>query len=276
MNKTVLLISILVFILSCSEPSGKSEISTHDEQSEAVKTTPEGMVYIPAGEFIMGVDLENEKKYPDSYGFIKPPYENETPLHKVSMKGFYIDKTEVSVGAYKLFLDGASHPPPKGWDKIDLGQWKDYPVVHISWDDAVAYARWAGKRLPTEAEWEYAARGTDGRRFPWGDDFNENKTNASQKGMLPVGVTPSDKSPYGVLDMAGNVSEWVADYYEPYPGNVYPDKDYNKGYRVIRGGSYGGPGHYFMEYYMRCSIRSFAAFEKTHTEVGFRCAKDPG
>ncbi len=272
MNKTCLLIA--VFILACSEPSGKSETGSPETQSAYRRAALPGMVYIPAGEFIMGTDQAKEKKYPDSYGFIKPPYENETPQRKISIKGFYIDKTEVTVAAYGRFLESTRRSPPKGWDKIDLEQWKDYPVVHISWDDAAAYARWVDKRLPSEAEWEYAARGPDGMRFPWGNEFRQDKTNASQKGMLPVGAIPTDESPHGVLDMAGNVSEWVADYYRPYPGNEYPDKDYNKGYRVIRGGSYGGPGHYFMEYYMRCSIRSFAAVSKTHPEVGFRCAKD--
>ncbi len=221
MKPLVFFISILFFAVCGCEPSGKpGPVVVVEDHEKYKKAAPPGMVYVKGGEFFMGTDTDKEKKYPDSYGFLKPPYENETPRRKISLKGFYIDRTEVTVGAYAEFLKAAEHPPPKGWDQIDLDLWRNYPVVHITWDDAVSYARWAGKRLPSEAEWEYTARGAESRRFPWGNEFNEKKTNASQKGLLPVGTLSSDKSPNGAMDMGGNVSEWVADYYEPYPAII--------------------------------------------------------
>lgn len=217
-----------------------------------------GMVYVPAGEFTFGSD------YGDPC---------ETPAQTVFLPAYYIDKTEVTNWAYKKFVDETGHRPPLHWDgsAIPPGL-EDHPVVWVSWDDAVAYAAWSGGRLPSEMEWEKAARGPDGRTYPWGNRFDPAKANTWEAGIhapAPVGSFPEGKSPYGVLDMAGNVAEWVADQFSPYPKAKTMLPEYSREMRVLRGGSWT-----FNAYYARTTHRYPRAPTERHGSYGFRTVRD--
>jgi len=155
------------------------------------------MVYVEGGEFIFGAD--SDKK-------------DESPQQTLYVDGFNIDVNPVTSAEYKVFVDATGHRAPRNWKEGQIPAGKeDHPVVWVTWEDATAYAEWAGKRLPTEAEWEKAARGTDGRTYPWGDAFDSGKCNSREANIgktSPVGQFPEGASAYGALDMAGNVWEW--------------------------------------------------------------------
>jgi formylglycine-generating enzyme required for sulfatase activity len=238
---------------------------------------PEGMVLISRGEFIMGSDEVDREAKAMQYGSKRQWYANESPKRRVNLDSFYIDKYEVTIAEYKEFVNATGGEAPEYWRfSPHLSEIGAYPVSEVSWHSAEAYCRWKGKRLPTEAAWEKAARGRDGRRFPWGNSFDPERANGvgMRDGPLPVGSFESGKSPYGVYDMAGNVAEWTTDWYRRYPGNEYNDPDYGEKLKVTRGGSWGSE-HYAMEYYMRTSDRSqLVPLDEKYIDIGFRCAKD--
>lgn len=176
------------------------------------------MVLVPAGPFPMGVPPGARDGGRDEY-----------PRHEVFLDAYYIDKFEVTNGRYLEFMKNTGHRPPKHPNDPRQDLWQaglmpesiaDRPVINVDWYDAEAYCRWAGKRLPTEAEWAKAARGTDDRRFPWGNvepthgHLNFNQPWQGEKTLMPVGTYEAGKSPFGAYDMAGNVWEWVADWYD--------------------------------------------------------------
>ena len=151
------------------------------------------------------------------------------------------------------------------------------PVTEINWEDASQYCAWAGKRLPTESEWEMAARGTQGLEYPWGNEFDAKKMNSGQgreeeDAVAPVGTYPTDRSPYGVYDMAGNVSEWTSDWYQPYPGADYRSPLYGQTQKVVRGGS-ASTGHYQLSFFYRGALRGHMDPATASPDLGFRCAK---
>jgi len=233
----------------------------------------DNMLGIPAGKFIMGTEPSKEKIYPDSFGFDREPYLNESPQREVFVDTFMIDMYEVTFGEYKKFLDATGRKSPEVWGNINFEKRGRLPVFGINWEDADAYAKWRGKRLPTEAEWEKAARGTDGRRFPWGNSITESQI-TDLKWLHSVGSLEFDVSPYGILDMGGGVSEWVSDWYKPYPGSKYKDVAYTKKNKVCRGAHYrGDQGHYFLEYFCRGAYRGIGNPKENQLKIGFRCAK---
>jgi formylglycine-generating enzyme required for sulfatase activity len=226
------------------------------------------MVLIPAGDFLMGSGPRDGN--PD-----------ETPQRKVSLNAFHIDKYATTVGRFAKYLEATGADPPEYWNMINVAAEGDYPVVGVDWDQAQAYCKWAGKRLPTEAEWEKAARGTDGRKHPWGNDaptpqfanVGRGGTFGYTKSLEKVGTYEAGKSPFGIYEMIGNVWQWTADWYDRSYYQNAPEKNPKgpeKGeFKVIRGGSWAKVPLVF-----RVAARHRAAPTSQTTNIGFRCAKD--
>ena len=244
------------------------------------------MVWIPPGPFLMGTDETDTENRGRALGFPRPWFEDEHPLHTVTLPGFYIDRHEVTQDDYLRFVRETGHRPPPHWRsgayKVGTGR---RPVTFVDWYDADDYCRWRGKRLPTEAEWEKAARGPDGRAYPWGERFQAGRAHLSPAADVamqpaPVGSYPAGASPYGVLDMVGNVWEWTESWYLAYPGSGLRKADFGMKYRVVRGLSYHSLGHYpggaykrVLEVYARASTRSFDPPSERLEDLGFRCVK---
>lgn len=277
------------------------------------------MAYVPPGLFTMGsseADIVQAlalcSEDASDLDCVRYFYEDETPQSTIYLRGFYIDKHEITNAEVCRFLNEMGNQEEGGAKWLDIsatgdvwyyegskivesnGQYRpkegyeNYPVTHISWYGAKAYCEWAGKRLPTEAEWEKAARGTDGRIYPWGSTFPQDGTRLGNfadenhrhvqfielvKGYddgyrytAAVGTYPAGASPYGVLDMAGNVSEWCDDWYAAYQGGTFGNADFGTTYRILRGGSYvwGRPS-------IRTSARNRERPEATSGDSGFRC-----
>jgi formylglycine-generating enzyme required for sulfatase activity len=231
------------------------------------------MVMIPAGEFSRGSSEREigEVRFEFSgNGMLN----RELPKNWVYLDSCYFDRLEVTNRQYKDFIASTGHSPPLMWQNGSYPAGKgDHPVVYVSWLDAVAYANWIGKRLPTELEWEKAARGANGYQWPWGDQFHTHRTNVKESGKggtMPVGSYLNGANEYGVLDLAGNVWEWVQDRlvpYEEFGGELF---FFPKGYyKCIRGGSYKTTGDY-----ARGAFRGAGEVDRIYSDVGFRCARD--
>ncbi len=229
------------------------------------------MVVIPAGPFLMGSGPEGDF--------------DEQPQRAVFLEAYAMDKYEVTHADYERFARMLKRPLPVipvFEDDLRLLTGARLPVVGVMWVDAFAYCKWAGNRLPTEAEWEKAARGEEGRTWPWGSRFDSHRANGrgeedGYKYSAPVGQYESGRSPYGLYDMSGNVSEWVSDWYDQFYYKKAPfnnpqgpeDPDINK-VVVYRGGSYNSIAHD-----LRASKRFGGAHpERGESSVGFRCARD--
>jgi len=250
------------------------------------------LLYVPAGEFTMGSDAEIgvneclEEVSPSDSDYCENTiyaWLNEEPPHVVNLDAFWIDQIEVTNAMYAMCVSSGECDPPSSKKSpsrdsyYSNSQFDDYPIIYVSWDNARAYCSWVGRRLPTEAEWEKAARGIDERIYPWGNEFpNENLTNTLKYvgDTTEVGSYPLGASPYGALDMAGNVWEWVNDWYSEdyYSGSpsFNPLGPVTGTDRVMRGGSWSNVGHF-----VRSSLRYKGYSPDTKLSIiGFRCAMD--
>jgi sulfatase modifying factor 1 len=289
------------------------EESRYAGNAVAAQPTREGMVYIPPGPFVQG------SISPHQTAQLVGGFEgDERPVRSRYLPGFFIDRYEVTNAEFARFVEATGYVTDaerldetgrrltaEGWIVDENLTWREpffpgdsiadrpnHPVVQVSWNDAVAFCAWRGARLPTEAEWEKAARGPDGRAYPWGDEFDPKKANYCDSNCnlpqvrddgddgyeytAPVGSFPEGRSVYGVDDMAGNVWEWVQDLYDPYYYYYAPSID-PRGptssrlqLRVVRGGSFA-----MRSGYLRTSSRSYDPPHWGFFGVGFRCAADP-
>jgi formylglycine-generating enzyme required for sulfatase activity len=235
-------------------------------------TSKDGMVqmYVPAGEFLMGSDPAKDNQ--ESY--------DELPQHTVYLDAFWIDQTEVTTAQYARCVTSGQCTKPYDTSSATRSsyygdrQYADYPVIYVSWTQAQVYCAWVGRRLPSEAEWEKAARGVDGRIYPWGNatpDQNKLTYNNNQGDTAAVGNYSAGASPYGVLDMAGNVEEWVNDwysssYYQQSPSRN-PTGPTSGTACVLRGGYWGADGRN-----IRSAARDRGAPVYRYFNIGFRCA----
>jgi formylglycine-generating enzyme required for sulfatase activity len=256
-------------------PTQPAQPSTSAE-TPAAPAPPEGMVMVQAGAYTIGRNDESDL---------------EKPERKVELPAFFIDRTEVTNADYKKFVDATSHKPPANWERGAYPSDRaNYPVTSITWKDAADYAQWAGKRLPTESEWEAAARGSDGRRYPWGNAWRAGIANIGMKSadkssdnqypsqIKPAGQYPDGASAAGALDMIGNVWEFTADEFNLYPGNPQSldaiktnlklTIEQGKTYRIIRGGAFDGDKRHDASY------RGLVDASLSYPKTGFRCAKD--
>jgi len=244
--------------------------------------TPKDMVFVPGGEFTMGLDksaaeeLSLKLNVPRALQarHISPQILGK----KLSLPPFYIDRHEVTNAQYKAYVDatGAPPPPSPAWSGNSVRKGlENYPVTNVTFREAAAYARWAGKRLPTEKEWEKAARGVDGRVFPWGNSFSPDRAVTGlrmppPKAPEPVGSAPDGRSPYGALDMIGNVQEWTQSIFIPYGREGTPPPAAKDLRRAVRGAGYDEPDAFLATATARRAVPENAR----ERSLGFRCAKD--
>ena len=267
----VALLGLAAYPATAAPPvdKGAKELATGQKQSQekpALAQPVEGsMAVVPAGEFMMGSPTGDS---------------DEQPAHKVYVETFSMDKYEVTVGQYAAFLQAKGIDPPSDWKTMNQSAHQKRPVANVDWADAFAFCKWAGKRLPTEAEWEKAARGTDDRLYPWGNEAptplhaNFGKSDWNNHGVLaPIGTFEAGKSPYGMYDMAGNVWEWVNDWYDYNYYKASPSQNpagpSSGGTKVIRGGAWNSNPRA-----MRSANRSLISPTDQGLN-GFRCAKTP-
>lgn len=246
--------------LSCAQTvEAPDDMSALEPEPELPK--PGDMVLIPAGEFVMGTDEKRTGR---------PAL--ESPERKVDLPAYKMDVYEVTHGQWIRFTTKGEYGPEGNWRQFySIGK-EDFPVTNVTWEDAKAFCEWAEKRLPTEAEWEKAARGAEGNKYPWGNKFDAYKSNCNEKGYgntIEVGQMPSDKSVYEVYDLMGNAQEWTSEELKPYPKSpIRRSPEFRRGYIAVRGGSYAMKGG-SMSLYTRSGF-----FPKSQYGIGFRCAQD--
>lgn len=243
-------------------PAGTTPIEPSGAPQQAPATDTGEMISIPGGTFMMGSDQGD----PD-----------ERPPHSVTVPAYQIDRFEVTNALFTAFIQASGYKTEseqankaETWKTYSTSDTTGNPVVDVTWADAQAFCDWAGKRLPSEAEWEFAARGTDGRIYPWGNDYDPKKFNGKPSGIrgtVHVGSYPAGESAFGLDDMAGNVWEWTADWYDAYPGGG-GSAFYGEKFRVTRGGGWFDEGKQ-----VRAPNRSSAAPNAANNDLGFRCAK---
>ncbi|MBN1318639.1 MAG: formylglycine-generating enzyme family protein, partial [Anaerolineales bacterium] len=240
------------------------------------------MVYIPGGQFVRGTSNDQISAWTEECGGScrSNEFTDEAPQRLITLNGYYIDRTEVTVEQFKTFVEATGYrstseqkgdPIQYTWRAFDTAERLNHPVNWMSWDDANAYCQWAGKRLPTEAEWEKAARGEDGRIWPWGNDWDYSRVPHGD--TSPVDSYMNGASPYGVLGMAGNVWEWTADWYHHDYYGVSPDTNpagpADGTDRVLRGGGFNNP-----RWSLRSAHRHQGGAQGYAADHGFRCAAD--
>lgn len=245
------------------------------------------MVKIPAGSFIFGTNKRDANSEAISLGIPKPWYADEGPEQKIFLKTFYIDRYETTNRRYKLYIDDLNAIAPKDWIENNFADGKeDHPVINVSWYDAANFCEWAKKKLPTEKQWEKAARGETGNEYPWGNEFQKNFANlapkaGSKNSITAVGSYPNGATALGVHDLVGNVWEWVESNYDPYKGSTYQSKYFDLHLKVLRGQSAKEIGHFPGASYLsaltkfsRSGHREFANADQPELDVGFRCASN--
>lgn len=257
-----LLLMALMAIPRSRPPAPVSSQGAHARDLAPTWTNPvdhQEMVLVPAGEFIMGNDEGDD---------------GERPAHQVFLPAFYIGKTEVTLAQYQRFVAATHYQPAGPWNPPDRDP--RCPVTAVNLTDIEAYCRWAGLRLPTEAEWEKAARGTDGRLWPWGNTWDARRSNGGMsdhrdRKPMPVGSCPSGASPFGCLDMAGNAFEWTssASFNYPYRPDDGRETQNMQTPRVIRGGCWVSS----TSYVCRTSYRTAAPPGRPLKIIGFRCVR---
>jgi formylglycine-generating enzyme required for sulfatase activity len=254
------LLSFCVLLAGCAQ----EEVSEGEMALEPVeeKPLPGDMIVIPAGEFTMGSDRDPHR------------LNLAEPAHKVDLPEYEIDVYEVTNAQFARFQIESDYEAEGDWRSYYKIGREDYPVANVTWNDAMAYCEWAGKRVPTEAEWEKAARGNEELSYPWGEVFDWRKANTNEHGVrdtMEVGSMPEDISPYEVYDMMGNVQEWTADELTPYPESEAVDPSvFTKNLIVVRGGSYAMKGE-SMFLFSRTASPAMAQYG-----YGFRCVRGGG
>ncbi len=309
----LVLLALIAAMLAACLPAQTAKLAPTSTASPMPPTHPAGevwrrsadgmdMLFVPAGQFIMGSDREMLKYARQLCAVSKPglaaaackaaAFADEAPAHRVGVDAFWIDRTEVTNGQYRACVQAGVCAPPGLKSSFSRPSYYDnpayeaYPVVNVVWQMAARYCSWANARLPTEAEWEYAARGTESRVYPWGNTFEKTRLNYCDASCAlisdssyddgypdtaPVGSFPSGSSWIGALDMAGNVREWVGDWLGKYPsgGGANPKGAEVGELKIPKGGSwYDTPDD------VRSANRGGESLEYFRDNLGFRCAKD--
>ncbi len=250
---------------------GDSLVEAAGARPQAFSKATDGMVLIPEGPFLMGTSEAEARHWAKLAGYDPSWILSESPQREVVLKAYFLDKYPVTNRQYAEFVKATGHAPPQHWrGKTPPARLLEHPVVFVSREDARAYVAWCGKRLPTEAEWEKAARGTDGRTFPWGNDFDParccwHRNAALGRTTCRVDAHPAGASPWGVMDMVGNVLEWCND--------APPGSDSTNDFLLAtcKGGFYEVTHPISLR--AACRLHSGFALNKL-SYVGFRCAKD--